>query len=269
MQFKVGSPTRSQALHQSAVRAAEPVTMAPAPATADAPRRFAVPAALLEGRQKGPVALEMGETEQPNPPAPELLEARPVAEPVSLHGVALEAEINRLAQTPDARRFGEKVYERARQVLEEAYESAAELRLEALSRVREQMTANEKAGADVRSRANDEAQAMRSQAATEAQLALQRAQREADAIIANARSTAQRIAEGAQAEADAIQKRAQREAQEVHDAAARALADARVRLEEIERIEAAFDANAREIARWLGLTVEPERSVFAGIRRKK
>jgi cell division septum initiation protein DivIVA len=110
---------------------------------------------------------------------------------------------------------------------------------------------------------------MRSQAATEAQLALQRAQREADAIVANARSTARRIAEGAQAEADAIQKRAQREAQEVHDAAASALADARLRLEEIERIEASFEANAREIARWLGLTVEPERSVFAGIRRKK
>lgn len=269
MQFKVGSPTRSQALHDTAARAAEPVTIASPPASVEAPRRFAVPTSLLEGRQKGPVALETVETVPPEPPAPDILEARPVAEPLSFHGAALEAEINRLAQAPDARRFGEKVYERARQVLEEAYESAAELRLEALARVREQMTANEKAGADVRSRANDEAQAMRSQAATEAQLALQRAQREADAIVANARSTARRIAEGAQAEADAIQKRAQREAQEVHDAAARALADARLRIEEIERIEASFEANAREIARWLGLTVEPERSVFAGIRRKK
>ena len=244
MQFKVGSPTPSRAPFQTVARAAEPVATA-APAVPEAPRRFAVPAALLEGRQKAPVGLETVEPDRPNPAAADVLEARPIPEPVSLHGAALESEINRLAQASDARRFGEKVYERARQVLEEAYESAAELRLEALSRVREQMTANEKAGADVRTRANDEAQAVRSQAATEAQLALQRAQREADAIIANARSTAQRIAEGAQDEADAIQKRAQREAQEVHDAAARALADARVRLEEIERIEASFDANAR------------------------
>ncbi len=269
MQFKVGSPVRSQVPAEATARAAEPASISPSAHAAEPPRRFEVPAALLAGRQKGPVALETVEPEQP-PPAPlPVLEARPVVEPVSLHGAALEAEINRLGQGLDARRFGEKIYERARQVLEEAYESAAELRLEALSRVREQMTANEKAGADVRARANDEAQALRSQAAAEAQLALQRAQREADAIVANAQSTARRIAEGAQSEADAIQKRAQREAQEVHDAAARALADARLRIEELERIEANFDANAREIAKWLGLTVEPERNVFAGIRRKK
>lgn len=173
-----------------------------------------------------------------------------------------ERELDQLAHGGNARQFGDRVYERARQILDEAYESAAELRLEALSRIREQMSASERAGTDLRTRATEESSAVRAQAQTEAQLALQRAQREADAIVANARATAQRIAEGAHAEAEAIQKRAQREAQEVHDATARALSDARARLEEIERLEAEFEANARGIAKWLGLTIEDERKLF-------
>ncbi len=202
--------------------------------------------AVLQTRQKGP--------------APAAL--RPSA-------TIIERELDDLARGADARRFGDRVYDRARQILEEAYESASELRLEALSRIREQMSASERAGTDLRTRATEESKTVRAQAQTEAQLALQRAQREADAVVANARATAQRIAEGAHAEAEAIQKRAQREAQEVHDAAARALADARTRLEETERLEAEFEATARSIAKWLGLTVDHDRSLFRGLTRGK
>jgi len=255
MEFKIGnSAGKARVLEPVAHVQQAPVAPLPHPAqpagAAEAngrqERAAGVLPAMLETRQKGVSPVEL----------------RPSA-------TLLERELDELARGGDARRFGDRVYERARQILEEAYESASELRLEALSRIREQMSASERAGTDLRTRATEESATVKAQAQTEAQLALQRAQREADAIVANARATAQRIAEGSHAESEAIQKRAQREAQEVHDAAARALAEARTRLEEIERLEGEFEATARGIAKWLGLTVDHDRSLFRGLARGK
>ena len=251
MEFKIGNATSKAKVLEPVAHVQSPTVMPLRQQSVPAPRRQetgepALPA-MLETRQKG-VSTPAGTRPSPT---------------------ISDRELDQMARGGDARQFGDRVYERARQILEEAYESAAELRLEALSRIREQMSASERAGSDLRTRASEESVTIRAQAQTEAQLALQRAQREADAIVANARATAQRIGEGAHAEAEAIQKRAQREAQEVHDAAARALADARARLEEMERLEAEFEASARGITKWLGLTVDPDRRLFRGATRGK
>lgn len=254
MQLKIGNSAGRVELMEPVARSQQPpvvplplkMLQTTRPEPIEHERPMALAPAALEERQKGPAAGDR----------------RPSAS-------ILERELDELARGGDARRFGDRVYERARQILEEAYESAAELRLEALSRVREQMSASERAGSDLRTRAAEEANTLRAQGQAEAALALQRAQREADAVVANARATAQRISEGSHAESDAIQKRAQREAQEVHDAAARALSEARARVQEIAQIESEFEQNARAIAKWLGLEIEPERNIFKAIKGGK
>lgn len=178
----------------------------------------------------------------------------------------IEKELEAMARGATSREFTEKVYGRAREIIEEAYESAAELRIEALSRIREQIDRVNKTETDTRSRLGEEADALKAQATLESKLALQRAQREADAIVARARAHGQQVVQAANEQAAAIKAEAQREAAGVADDARRVAEDVRQRIREVERLEAQFERVALDFAQWLGASVDTKQSRLARIR---
>ncbi len=178
----------------------------------------------------------------------------------------IEKELEAMARGASSREFTEKVYNRAREILEEAYESAAELRIEALSRIREQIDRVAKSESDTRSRLGEEADALKAQATLESKLALQRAQREADAIIARARSHGEKVVQSANEHAAAVKSQAQHEARGVVDDARRITEEARQRIREVERLEGQFERVALDFAQWLGASVDTKQSRLARIR---
>lgn len=207
-----------------------------------------LPGTVLEARSKGVVS-----------------PAHPSVRPEEF---ALQIE-NIVTTAGSAEQVGTRVYERARQVLDEAYESAAEVRIEAFSKLRQQLAEIGEFEAALVGRANDEAAAIRSQAEQEAQLALQRAQREADQIVAEATEQAARLVAQAAEQAETARTRAEIEIRDIHSAGADALNEIELRLKAMQELEATFDRNAREFARWLGLTVEPGKTFFSTLGRKK
>lgn len=178
----------------------------------------------------------------------------------------IDRELAAMAAGASGREFTEKVYARAREILQDAYESAAELRIEALSRVREQLDRVTRTETDTRSRLDEEADALKAQATLESKLALQRAQREADAVVARARALAEQTVKSANEQAAAVRAEAKREAQGVVEDARRITQEARNRIHEVERLEEQFEKVALEFTRWLGASVDTKQSRLARIR---
>ncbi len=178
----------------------------------------------------------------------------------------IDRELAAMAQGVTTREFTEKVYTRAREIIEDAYESAAELRIEALSRVREQLDRVTRSESDTRSRLEEEADALKAQATLESKLAIQRAQREADAVVARARALAEQTVKSANEQAAAVRTEAKREAQGVVEDARRITHEARNRIHEVERLEEQFEKVALEFTRWLGASVDTKQSRLARIR---
>lgn len=171
-----------------------------------------------------------------------------------------------MAQGVTTREFTEKVYARAREIIEDAYESAAELRIEALSRVREQLDRVTRSESDTRSRLDEEADALKAQATLESKLALQRAQREADQLVARARSLGQQTVDSANEHAATVRAQSQREAQAIVQDARRITEEARQRIHEVERLEEQFERVALDFVQWIGGSVDTKQSRLARIR---
>jgi vacuolar-type H+-ATPase subunit H len=161
--------------------------------------------------------------------------------------------------------LSERVYRRAREVIQDAYENAAEVRLDALRHVESQLEKTERQASELLSGARVEAEAGRAQAVAEARLLLQRAQRDADAIIADAREQFVRITLAASEEAVRIRTEAESEAAELKKKADLGLAEAGQRSTEAARLEAEFDRAAREFVKWLGLESKPEQKLFGRV----
>jgi len=170
-------------------------------------------------------------------------------------GEAINQELQQLAAGVTARQFNERLHIRAREILEEAYESAAELRIEALGRIREQLDRVGKVENDTRSRLDEQADTLRAQAALEAKLALQRAQRDGDTIVAKAREQADHIVQQTIREAEAIKASARREAQEIVADARQITDEARRRVQAVESLEQQFERTANEFVKWLGYPI--------------
>jgi len=170
-------------------------------------------------------------------------------------GEAITRELEQLAAGATARQFTERVYARAREILGEAYESAAELRLEALGRIREQLHRVGEAEIDSRSRLDEQADTLRAQAALEAKLALQRAQRDGDALTARAREQADRIVHETIQQAEEVKASARREAQEIIAEAREITDQARRRTQAVETLEQQFERTANEFVKWLGYPI--------------
>lgn len=175
---------------------------------------------------------------------------------------AIDREMVDLGADSKERRFNERVYRRAREVIQDAYESAAEIRLDALRRVETQLEKTERQASEVLERARAEAEAVRAQGALEAKLTLQRAERDAETIVADAKTQFARILAAASQEAERIREEAQKEASELKTEAEKSLEDAHQRSTETARLEAEFDRAAREFVRWLGLDAKPEQRLF-------
>ncbi|MPZ22012.1 MAG: hypothetical protein GEU28_00340 [Dehalococcoidia bacterium] len=182
---------------------------------------------------------------------------------------AIEAEIGTLAQGVDAPTFLDKVYRRARQILEEAYESGSEIRLDALARVREQMGQTEQHTVEILNRALEEANRIKAQASTEAQLALQRAQRDADTIVGKASGEGEALRRKAMDDADKIRAEANRQADEICNSTSGSLDEANGRWLEMQRLEREFEQVARDFVRWVGKTPEPNSGFFRAMKRRK
>lgn len=178
----------------------------------------------------------------------------------------IDRELAAMAQGVTTREFTEKVYTRAREIIEDAYESAAELRIEALSRVREQLDRVTRSESDTRSRLDEEADALKAQATLESKLALQRAQREADTLVARARSLGQQTVQSANEHAATVRAQSQREAQAIVQDARRITEEARQRIHEVERLEEQFERVARDFVQWIGGSVDTKQSRLARIR---
>lgn len=153
----------------------------------------------------------------------------------------------------------------ARTVVTEAYETAAEIRLEAISRAREQIAAAERQAKELQERAREEAERITAQAAAEAEITRQRGRRDAEAAVAEGRSEGDRIRRKAMDEAAGITESARLEAQEVLDSVAAALQQAQDRQAEIERLEAEFNSVAQHFIKWLGDAGQPTDKSFKGI----
>jgi hypothetical protein len=180
---------------------------------------------------------------------------------------AIDEELSDLGATPGPG-LSERVYQRAREIIQDAYENASEIRLDALRRVEAQLEKTERQASDVVARAQTEAETVRSQAAVEAKLLLQRAERNAGAIIADAKQQFGRVLQAATEEAERIRAEAQREAAEVMNQAQLSLSEARQRSSEAARLEAEFDRAAREFVKWLGLETKQEQSLFGRVLRR-
>lgn len=153
----------------------------------------------------------------------------------------------------------------ARTVVTEAYETAAEIRLEAISRAREQIAAAERQAKELQERAREEAERITAQAAAEAEITRQRGRRDAEAAVAEGRAEGDRIRRKAMDEAAGITESARLEAQEVLDSVAVALQQAQDRQAEIERLETEFNSVAQHFIKWLGEAGQPTDKSFKGI----
>lgn len=178
---------------------------------------------------------------------------------------ALDREMADLAGESEERRFNERVYSRAREIIQEAYESSSEVRLDALRRTEVQIEHAERLAGEVIERARIEAETLRTQAALETKLALQRAEREAEAIVAEAKEQYGRVLAAATADADRLREEAEREVAALKADAQTSLEEAHQRGRETARLEEEFDRTAREFARWLGLETKPKQKLFSRV----
>lgn len=168
---------------------------------------------------------------------------------------------------PAVRRSAEPTHtpEEVRTVVTEAYETAAEMRLEAISRVREQIAAAQQQAKDLLESAHEEAERITAQAAAEAEITRQRGRRDAESAVAEGRAEGDRIRRKAIDEAAGITESARLEAQEVLDSVAAALKQAQDRQLEIERLETEFNSVAQHFIKWLGDVGQPSDKTFKGI----
>ncbi len=230
----------------------------------DAPRMETTipqPPRPMAPRPSSPASLERTDT----PPRAEAPARMPPTRPALS---IVDKEMHNLARMVDGSAVTEAALRRARAILEDAYESATEVRLDALSRVREQATSTDKAAEEILERARTEASRIKTQAALEAQLALQRTQRHADQVVARAQGDAERLLREARAAAQKLRDESVEQARRASAAAARTVLTGNARPNNNRHpLEAEFDATAREFVKWLGLPAQPAppregRSIF-------
>ncbi len=141
----------------------------------------------------------------------------------------------------------------ARAILEEAYEGAAEIRLEALERTRDEGVRLEGELKRARAAAEEAGIEARSQASVEAQLVVQRARRIAEQTMARARTEAEAIIKSAEEAASAARQQADERTTEVLAYAERVMQELDGRRLETERLEAGLMGVANDFLRWMGL----------------
>ncbi len=257
------------------------VSSAALPMQARPPRAIVGPPPLARIHSDAPrMEATLPQTQQaaadrPSSPAPLVrTDAAPRAEtparmPAARPALSIvDKEMHNLARMVDGSAVTEAALRRARAILEDAYESATEVRLDALSRVREQATATDKEAEEILERARTEAGRIKTQAALEAQLALQRTQRHADQVVARAQGEAERLVREARAGVQKLREESVEQARRASAAAARTVLTGNARPNNKRHpLEAEFDATAREFVMWLGLPAQPAparagRSIF-------
>jgi hypothetical protein len=222
----------------------------------------------LEARMAAMAARRTGAT-APEPLAP------PSNIPAAQVQHAVERELRDLMQRPGGQSSVDKAYERAREIIQEAYENATELRLAALGRIRGQEIQTERLAQEMVTRARAEAEGISSQvqsivararaeaeqvvaeANVEAQRTVQGAQRTADQLLARAKADADRMRNAAQEEAAIALEQAKSQATEIYETASTSLTAARERQAQIQRAEAEFEAAAAKLFQFVGLQGEP------------
>lgn len=182
---------------------------------------------------------------------------------------AVDEDLRAIIRKAEGGALTDPAFQRARDILEEAYESATELRLAALARIREQEAQTERQANAIISRARGDAERTAAQAAMEAQLALQRAQRTADEMVARARAEGEEVLAEARRRAADIADGARSQAVEVYDATAESLKAARERQAEMQKAEAEFETAVATFLRWVGLPEDQAAGSLRNVLRRK